>query len=343
MSAEVKELIATCETCQKYETSNPKESLMPHEMPNRPWEQVGVDLFELHRKEYMVTVDYFSNFWEVDRLTSTTSAAVILKLKNHFAPYGCPDHLISDNGPQFASSEFLKFAKEWDFEHRPSSPRHSQSNGKVESAVKTAKRLIRKSLDSGTDPYVAILDYRNTPTQGRETSPVQRLMSQRTRTLLPTTRTLLQPRTPHPDRDVKDLLKRQQQQTQYYNRHTRDLPVLAEDDVVRMKPFRLGSKIWKKGRITARLDERSNMVETPDGETYRRNRSHLKKTKEDPDVAETPDMRPTGHHDSDKAQAERDYLPTPTNPPHQQLNQPYDGRSVIGGHHPILRITYSAS
>ena len=146
MSAEVKELIATCETCRKYETSNPKESLMPHEMPNRPWEQVGVDLFELDRKEYMVTVDYFSNFWEVDRLTSTTSAAIILKLKNHFARYGRPDRLISDNGPQFASSEFLKFAKEWDFEHRPSSPRHSQSNGKVESAVKTAKRLIRKSL-----------------------------------------------------------------------------------------------------------------------------------------------------------------------------------------------------
>ena len=344
MSAEVKELIATCETCRKYETSNPKESLMPHEMPNRPWEQVGVDLFELDRKEYMVTVDYFSNFWEVDRLTSATSAAIILKLKNHFARYGCPDRLISDNGPQFASSEFLKFAKEWDFEHRPSSPRHSQSNGKVESAVKTAKRLLRKSLDSGTDPYVAILDYRNTPTQGMETSPVQRLMSRRTRTLLPTTRTLLQPRTPHPDRDVKDLLRRQQQQTRYYNRHSRDLPVLAEDDVVRMKPFGLGSKIWKKGRITARLDERSYMVETPDGETYRRNRSHLKKTKEDPDIAETPDMRPTDIMTATKhRQSRHDYLPTPTNPPHQQLNQPYDGRSVIGGHHPILRITYSAS
>ena len=36
------------------------------------WEQVAVDLFELNKKEYMITVDYYSNFWDIDRLTSTT-------------------------------------------------------------------------------------------------------------------------------------------------------------------------------------------------------------------------------------------------------------------------------
>ena len=145
---------------------------MPHEVPSRPWEQIGVDLFELNKREFMETVDYYSNFWEVDRLTSTTSAAIILKLKNHFARYGCPDRLISDNGQQFASSEFTKFAKEWDFKHRTNSSGNSKANGKVESAVKTAKRLIRKALDSRTDPYIAILDYQNTPTQGMESSKV---------------------------------------------------------------------------------------------------------------------------------------------------------------------------
>ena len=191
MNAEVKELIASCETGRKYETSNQKEPPMPHEVPSRPWEQIGVDLLELNKKEFMVTVDYYSNFWEVDRLTSTTLAAIILKLKNHFARYGCPDRLISDNGPQFISSEFTRFAKEWDFEHRTNSPGNSRVNGKVESAVKIAKNLIRKALDSRTDPYIAILDYRNTPTQGMESSPVQGLMNRRTRTLLPTAKALL--------------------------------------------------------------------------------------------------------------------------------------------------------
>ena len=81
MNAEVKELIASCETCRKYETSSQKESLRPHGGLSRPWEQIEVDLLELNKKKVMVTVDYCSNFWEVDCLTSTTSAAIILKLK----------------------------------------------------------------------------------------------------------------------------------------------------------------------------------------------------------------------------------------------------------------------
>ena len=278
MNAELKEIIAACETCRTYETGHHKESPMPHKIPNRPGEQVALDFFELNNKEYMITVDYYSNSWEIDRLTSTTSSAVVLQLKNHFVRYGCPNHLISDNGPQIVSSEFCKFASDWDFEHRTSYPGNSKANGKVESAVKTAKNLLRRALSARTDPYTAILDYRNTPTQGIESSPAQRLMNRRTRTLLPTTKTLLQPRAPQSEGDVQQLNRRQFQQCKYYNQHARDLPPLKEDDVVRMKPFHLGSKEWKKGTIASKLDERSYMVETPDGDTYRRNRYHLRRT-----------------------------------------------------------------
>ena len=77
-----------------------------------------------------------------------------------------------------------------------------------------------------------------------------------------------------------------------YNQHARDLSTLKEGDVARMKPFHLGSKEWKKGTITSRLDERSYMVETPDGDTYRGNRYHLRKTKENPDLKEASDITP---------------------------------------------------
>jgi len=50
MNADIKGLIASCETCRKYETSNQKESLMPHEVPSGPCEQIEVDLFELNKK-----------------------------------------------------------------------------------------------------------------------------------------------------------------------------------------------------------------------------------------------------------------------------------------------------
>ena len=80
MNAKVKEMIATCKTCPRYEAGDQEESLIPHKAPIRPWEQVGVDLFELNKKEYMITGDYYGNFWGIDRITSTTSSAVVFKL-----------------------------------------------------------------------------------------------------------------------------------------------------------------------------------------------------------------------------------------------------------------------
>ena len=165
---------------------------MSHEVPSRPWERVGADIFTLHDKDYLVTIDYYSNYWEVDRLPDTKASTAILKLKSHFARYGIPDQVVSDNGPQFTSKEFATFAKTWDFEHLTSSPGNSKANGKAESGVKTAKRLLRKSIRAGTDPYLAFLDYRNTPTQAMTTSPAQRLMGRRTKTLLPTKASLCQ-------------------------------------------------------------------------------------------------------------------------------------------------------
>ena len=84
---------------------------MSHELPYMPWEKVGVDLFELDGKDYMVTVDYYSNFWEIDRLYDTKAKTVITKMKAHFARYGIPCQVISDNGSQFTSRDFNMFSK----------------------------------------------------------------------------------------------------------------------------------------------------------------------------------------------------------------------------------------
>ena len=46
MSAEIKQQIEACETCGKFGMNQPKEPLMPHEVPSRPWEKVGTDIFE---------------------------------------------------------------------------------------------------------------------------------------------------------------------------------------------------------------------------------------------------------------------------------------------------------
>ena len=166
---------------------------MSHEIAERQWEKIGTDLYTINDQDYLIVVDYFSNFWEIDHLPNTTASTVIKKLKCHFARQGIPDIVISDNGPQFACEKFSNFAKEWGFEHQPGSPGHQQTNGKAEAAVKEAKRLLRKAKDTKGDLYLAVLAHRNTPTESMGTSPAQRLLGQRCKTQLPTTKELLMP------------------------------------------------------------------------------------------------------------------------------------------------------
>ena len=70
---------------------------------------------------------------------------VIRKLKAHFARHSIPEQLLTDNSSQFTSRDFVRFAKEWEFEHLMNSPHHSQGNGKTVSAMKEAKKILRNA------------------------------------------------------------------------------------------------------------------------------------------------------------------------------------------------------
>ena len=87
MNSAVKEYVEKCLICHTFETTQQNETLQSHGVPNRPWAKLGADLFTFQEKEYLITVDYYSNFFEVDRL-DTTSEEVICQLKKHFARHG---------------------------------------------------------------------------------------------------------------------------------------------------------------------------------------------------------------------------------------------------------------
>ena len=57
---------------------------------------------------------------------------------------------------QFDSHDYAKFGKEYGLKPIKFSPYHSQGNGKVESAVKIAKDISKKSRYE--DPHLALLD-----------------------------------------------------------------------------------------------------------------------------------------------------------------------------------------
>ena len=94
MTADIKNYVSTCEACREYERGQVKETMMSPETPNRPWQPVAADLFEFEGKTYLVSSDYYSNFFELDHLRSPSSVCVIRKLKAHFECHGIPEQLV---------------------------------------------------------------------------------------------------------------------------------------------------------------------------------------------------------------------------------------------------------
>ena len=288
MNAEVKDFIQKCETCRTFDTNQGKEPLKHHEVPPRPWAKLGLDISTFDQRNYLIVTDYFSNYFEMDQLDHMTSREVIKRLRAQFARHGIPDICMSDNGPQFASEEFSNFAQKWEFEHITSSPHYPQSNGKAEQAVKVAKQILRKAKHAKSDPYLALLDYRNTPTQHVGSSPVMRLMGRRTKTLLPTKGKLLQPTNATLEKEKID--KAKVKQAVYYNRTAHQLTPLTVGETVRVKT---PNRPWEKGTVTnTKLDNRSYEVKTEAGASYIRNRKHLRKTNESPLSSDCPDESP---------------------------------------------------
>ena len=111
-------------------------------------------------------------------------------------------------------------------------------------------------------------------------------MSQRTKTVLPTKEALLCPEVLNPDEQQHKLQKEQEAQARYYNRSAMDLPKLKTRDKVKVKPTKTSTKIWQKATFLRKIDDRSYIVKTLEGTTYRRNRYHIRKTVKPPPTSE---------------------------------------------------------
>jgi len=145
-----------------------------------------------------VTVDYASSFIEVDYLPDTLAETIIAKMKHPFARYGVPDTVVSDGGPQYTSTSFKHFSDSWQFKHFITSPGNSKANGAAEAAVKSVKKLMRKCIAAHEDPYLGLLNLRNTPVEGINLSPTQLMFGRQTKSTLPTTVQNLAPSIPDP-------------------------------------------------------------------------------------------------------------------------------------------------
>ena len=95
ISSDLDKWIKACDFCQVNRRKQRSEPLKPTPLPSRPWEKIGLDLFEFEGKSYLVAVDYFSRWIEIEKLSISSSNAVISKLKVMFARWELPDEIRS--------------------------------------------------------------------------------------------------------------------------------------------------------------------------------------------------------------------------------------------------------
>ncbi|XP_072384490.1 uncharacterized protein [Diabrotica undecimpunctata] len=196
-------------------------------------------------------------------------------MKSIFARHGIPLILMSDNGPPFSSKEFQSFLVDWDITYQSSSPYYPKSNGLVERTVQTVKNIFNKCIESGSDPYQGMLQYRNTTLECGY-SPAQLLMSRNLRMKLPVSEKILIPKTIDRDEYNKFIKEKERKVKEYHDRSARNLPNLFVGENVFYK--KVPSSPWLPATvIEIGPFPRSYVVRTPEGVHYRRNRQHILK------------------------------------------------------------------
>ena len=77
MSSQIDDLVSKRTICMQQRNNNPREPLLPHKVPDTPWEKAGADLFEWNGKDHLIIVDYY---YEGDNAYSIRSTWLCYRL-----------------------------------------------------------------------------------------------------------------------------------------------------------------------------------------------------------------------------------------------------------------------
>ena len=106
INADIEKYIKQCPMCLKFQQTQPKEWILHHNIPLRPWEVIGADVFHFNNKNYLCIIDYNSKFPIVKTLEGLSAENFTNAVKIIFMEYGIPQKIMSDTGTNFVSDRF---------------------------------------------------------------------------------------------------------------------------------------------------------------------------------------------------------------------------------------------
>lgn len=146
LDQEMNDYVHKCGACLQASKQPVKAELSSWPIPEEQWERVHIDFAgPISGASYLIIVDAFSKWPEIEQMKSTSSLSVVKKLEKIFATFGNPRTLVSDKATNFTSSVFNEFCNKNGIQHICTPVYHPQSNGQAERFVDTFKRALKKS------------------------------------------------------------------------------------------------------------------------------------------------------------------------------------------------------
>lgn len=120
-----------------------------------PFQLVAADLVQFPRTSRgnigcLVIVDHYSKWISVVPIRNKTAQTVWNTFEHRILPtlLRVPDRILTDNGPEFASSVFLEGVSSYGINHISTTPYKPSSNGCVERVNRTITQFLRSITDS---------------------------------------------------------------------------------------------------------------------------------------------------------------------------------------------------
>ena len=320
INEDINKLIKSCDTCQEMQPSQQKEPLQPHDIPPHSWTKLATNLFTLDGEDYLVITDYYSKYPILSKLRNTKSETVVQAISTTFSLFGPPNTIVSDNGPQYTGQPFKNMCLKWGINHTTSSPRYPRSNGLAERTVRTVKTLVQKCKKTKQDVQVAMLNLRATPIDGKLPSPAEMLLGRQIRTQLPSYQHVVPSENHDALRDKSEKMK-----TKHDKTAGQELPPLYVGQKVRVQQPE--NKSWEPAKVTEVCTEnRSYVIQTPNGSSLRRNRSHIREMPSN--IARNNGQKPITDTPKRVRIAKPAIQPKSTTPKKPPVEQPTDHKMV---------------
>lgn len=257
----IDKMIASCDVCLQLRATPARAPLAVWTYPPHPFYRIHIDfLGPINNETYLVIVDAYSKWVEAIRMSTVSTAAVILKLQQFMSTFGVCHTLVSDNAMTFVSQEFEAFCAANGISHLTSPTYHPASNGQAESFVKIIKKGIKSSILSNDSKPINLkimkylFDYRNSIHTTTGLSPAELVFGRKLRSRLD----LIAPPAPpvtsssQPSALSDHVRKQQCLQSESYNGHNEQ--TYGEGQIVLYKkPIANKQHRWIKAVVIKRI------------------------------------------------------------------------------------------